>query len=76
MYSDPSLIREFEARVRLNERENDLVNAIVAFTGQQKGVLLREIILAHASRVLSGQADIAYGSQFDEAAQHGRMASA
>lgn len=75
-YADPSLLREFEARVRLNERENELVNAIVNFTGQQKGVLLREIILDYAQRVLMGQADLPMGDAQREAPAQGRSIAA
>jgi hypothetical protein len=75
-YADPSLLREFEARVRLNERENELVNAIVNFTGQQKGVLLREIILDYAQRVLMGQADLPLADTQREAPAYGRSIAA
>ena len=76
MYRDPSLIREHEARVRLNERENELIDALVNYTGQQKGPLLREIILAHAELVLSGQADVALEPARRESAQDALMMSA
>lgn len=76
MYADPSMIREYEARVRLNERENELVNAIVNFTGQQKGVLLREIILDYAQRVLTGQADLPLSEAQREAPAYGRSIAA
>jgi hypothetical protein len=75
-YSDPSLLREFEARVRLNERENELVSALCNFTGQQKGVLLREIILDFAQKVLMGQADLPAPRQLGEAAQQARIEAA
>jgi len=75
-YSDPSLLREFEARVRLNERENELVSALCNFTGQQKGVLLREIILDFAQKVLSGQADLPAQRSMGESPQQVRITAA
>lgn len=58
MYSDPSLIREVVLRVRLSEVEDDLLNAVVRYTGQQKSTLMRELFMEQARLVLSGQADI------------------
>lgn len=58
MYTDPANIRDYEVRLRLNEREHELVSALVNYTGQQKGPLLREMLLSHAEAVLSGQADV------------------
>lgn len=48
MYSDPSLIREHVVKLRLNENEADLIAAWVKYTGQQKAVLLREMLLEQA----------------------------
>jgi hypothetical protein len=48
MYTDPSLIREHVVKLRLNENEADLINAWVKYTGQQKAVLLREMLLKQA----------------------------
>ena len=48
MYADPSLIREHVVKIRLNENEADLINAWVNYTGQQKAVLLREMLLEQA----------------------------
>lgn len=48
MYSDPSLIREHVVKLRLNENEADLIDAWVKYTGQQKAVLLREMLLEQA----------------------------
>ena len=48
MYSDPSLIRENVVKLRLNENEADLIDAWVKSTGQQKAVLLREMLLEQA----------------------------
>ena len=58
MYSDPSQIRNTVLRVRLSEAEDDLLDAIVKYTGGQKSTLMRELFMEQAKLVLSGQADI------------------
>lgn len=58
MYSDPSKIRDVVLRVRLSEEEDDLLNAITRYTGQQKSTLMRELFIEQAKLVLSGQADV------------------
>ena len=47
-YTDPSLIREHVVKIRLNDREADLINAWVNYSGEQKAVLLREMLLKQA----------------------------
>ena len=49
MYADPSFIREHVVKLRLNENEAALIDAWVRYTGQQKAVLLREMLLEQAS---------------------------
>lgn len=48
MYADPSLVREHVVKIRLNDREAELIEAWVNYTGQQKAVLLREMLLEQA----------------------------
>ena len=48
MYSDPALIREHVVKLRLNDNEQALIDAWVRYTGQQKAVLLREMLLEQA----------------------------
>lgn len=48
MYADPANIREHVVKIRLNEREAELITAWVNYTGQQKAVLLREMLLEQA----------------------------
>jgi hypothetical protein len=48
MYADPSLIREHVVKIRLNDNEAELINAWVNYTGQQKAVLLRDMLLEQA----------------------------
>lgn len=58
MYADPSLIRDVVVKVRLNDVEAELLEAVVKYTGQQKSTLLRELFMEQARLVLCGQADI------------------
>jgi len=55
MYTDPSLIREHVVKLRLNDQERDLIDALVNYTGQQKAALLRDLLLEQARLVLSGE---------------------
>ena len=57
MYGDPTLIRDHVVKLRLNDHEAALVNAIVDYTGQQKAALLRELLIEKASSVLAGLND-------------------
>lgn len=57
MYSDPALIRKHTVKLSLSDREAALLDALCAFTGEQKAVLLREMLLDRAKEVLQGDAD-------------------
>lgn len=48
MYTDPTNVRDHTIKIRLNDAENDLVDAWVKYTGQQKAAFLRELILEQA----------------------------
>lgn len=48
MYADPSLIREHVVKLSFNDREAELINAWVNYTGQQKAAFLREMLLEQA----------------------------
>ncbi len=41
MYSDPTLIRRHTVKVRFNEREAALVDALVTYTGEEKAAFIR-----------------------------------
>ena len=69
MYADPSLIRDVIRTVRLNKAEDELLQAIVNYTGQQMSTLLRELALEQARLVLSGQGDIGASEAAKEASQ-------
>jgi hypothetical protein len=47
-YTDPANIREHVVKLRFNDREAELINAWANYTGQQKAVLLREMLLEQA----------------------------
>lgn len=48
MYTDPTQLRQHVVKIRLNDREAELLNAWTNYTGQQKAVLLREMLLEQA----------------------------
>lgn len=52
MYSDPSLIRDHVVKIRLNDNEAALIDALVAYTGEQKAALLRSLLLEQAQKTL------------------------
>ena len=54
MYADPSKIRDNVVKVRLNDAESQLLDALVAYTGEQKASLIREMLLEQARVVLFG----------------------
>lgn len=47
-YRDPSLIREHAVKVRFNDREHDLVQAWVNYTGEELAPLIRKWVLEQA----------------------------
>lgn len=57
MYTDPSKIRDNVVKIRLNDSEETLIDALVAYTGEQKATLLREMLLEQARVVLSAGMD-------------------
>lgn len=54
MYSDPALIRKHVVKLSLSDREAALIDALCAYSGEQKASLLRELILERAMDVLHG----------------------
>lgn len=59
MYTDPALIRKHTIKLSLSDREAALLDALCAFTGEQKAVLLREMLLDRAKDVLQGDSESA-----------------
>jgi Mg/Co/Ni transporter MgtE len=71
MYADPTLIRDHPVRVYFNESEAKLVDALTEYTGEQRAVLIRKLILDQAAAILSGQADYDPNRQIFEQPQQG-----
>jgi hypothetical protein len=63
MYTDPSLVREHVVKLSFNEREAELINAWVNYTGQQKAAFLREMLLEQARLDLEAQMGGSEGPQ-------------
>lgn len=52
MYSDPSLIRRHIVKLSLSDRESALLEALCNYTGEQKAVVLREMLMQRAVEVM------------------------
>lgn len=57
MYSDPALIRKHIVKLSLSDRESDLLHALCTYTGEQKAVVLREMLLQRAVEVMGHTAN-------------------
>lgn len=55
MYSDPTLIRKHTVKLRFNDREAALVDALVTYTGEEKAAFIRSLILDRAMEVLHAE---------------------
>jgi hypothetical protein len=75
MYADPSKIRDNVVKVRLNDAEDHLLDALVAYTGEQKATLIRELILEQAARVLFGDMNSQGNVIANEVPQMARIAA-
>ena len=56
-------------RVRLNEAESELLDAIQRFTGHQKSTLIRDLFISGAQKVLLGEMDVTPSGQVIESPQ-------
>lgn len=63
MYTDPSLIREHVVKLRFNDREANLINSWVEYTGQQKAAFIREMVLRQAQLELDAAMHSGEGPQ-------------
>lgn len=52
MYTDPTRIRGHVVKVRLNDEEAKLIQALTDFTGEQKATLIRDLVLERAMEIL------------------------
>lgn len=55
MYSDPTLIRRHTVKLRFNDREAALVDALVTYTGEEKAAFIRSLLLDRAMEVLHAE---------------------
>ena len=55
MYVDPTKLRSHVVKIRFSDEEAALVDALTNYTGEQKAVLLRELVLEQATSVLFGE---------------------
>lgn len=69
MYTDPSQIRDHVVKLRFNDTEAELIDAITNYTGQQKAALLRELLLEQARLVVAGEANYGQSEQQSEGPQ-------
>jgi alpha-mannosidase len=75
MYADPSKIRDNVVKVRLNDAEAQLLDALVTYTGEQKASLIRELLLEQAQRVLFGEINFPANVFASEVPQLARVAA-
>ena len=59
MYADPALIRKHVVKLSLSDRESALLEALCNYTGEQKAVVLREMLLQRAVEVMGHTPDVA-----------------
>lgn len=52
MYQDPKRVRRPYARINLDEYEARLIDAMVDYTGIERAVLLRQLVLKEALETL------------------------
>jgi hypothetical protein len=58
MYPDPTQIRDVVIKVRLNDVEDELLEAVSKYTGQQKSTLMRELFMEQARLAIAGFGDV------------------
>jgi predicted transcriptional regulator len=56
MYADPRLIRKHVYKICLDDDERAVVDELVQRTGQQRQVILRELLLASLDRLAANTA--------------------
>ena len=57
MYADVKKLRQHECKLRFSDEEEALIDAIVAYTGEQKAALLRSLVLEAAEIALANHND-------------------
>lgn len=69
MYADPALIRKNRVTLYLNDAEAELIEATNNYLGGEKAPMLREMLIASAHRVLTGEANLAVAQSGNEEPQ-------
>jgi hypothetical protein len=69
MYADPSLIRKNRVTLYLNDAEADLIKATNNYLGGETAPMLREMLIASAHRVLTGEANLSISQPGNEELQ-------
>jgi hypothetical protein len=55
MYADPSKIRSHTIKIRLNDEEANFLDAFVAYTGDERAPVARELLLKQLMLALFGE---------------------
>ena len=53
MYRDRTLVRDHLIKLRLSDREMEIIDALVEQTGAQKAALIRELLMKEAAEVMA-----------------------
>lgn len=53
MYHDRTLVRDHLIKLRLSDRENQMIEELVRQTGGQKAALIRDLLMAQAAEVMA-----------------------
>lgn len=69
MYADPALIRKNRVTLYLNDAEAELIEATNNYLGGEKAPMLREMLIASAHRVLTGEANLVSSQHANEEPQ-------
>jgi predicted DNA-binding protein len=57
MYRDPSLLRSHVVKLRFSKEEDRLLEALADYTGEQKAVLVRELVLERARALMRAECE-------------------
>lgn len=53
MYRDRTLVRDHLIKLRLSDREMEIIDQLVEQTGAQKAALIRELLMKEAAEVMA-----------------------
>ncbi len=58
MYHDRNLVRYHVIKLRLSDREMELIDQLVQQTGGQKAALIRDLLMAQAAEVMAAESSM------------------